>query len=163
MSVRPEILNAQINISFENDLFQLPLYPYTTVAQIKQALITRTNLKPHLQILLLGSQILSDGIRLTELGVQNGDELWLHKKYDDSQNSIRVQISNGLSSKSLRCPKSSSVQTLRQEIARLYPGRGSLELEYNGIVLEPEKHLEDYNISEDSQVRVVEQLEGGSE
>jgi len=163
MSVRPEILSAYVNISFDGEEIRLPFSESTTVAQIKQVLKAPTCIKPHLQILTFGPQVLRDEMRLTELGVSDGDMLMLQQKNDTSQNTIQVQVSNGLSSKTLRCVQGSSVEEFRRMVAMQYPGRGFLELEFNGVVLDSEKRLEDYNVSEGAQVRVVEQLEGGSE
>ena len=164
MSVRPEAPAAHINILLDDSIFQVALTSTTKVADVKQAIFKKKDIKPELQIVSFEGKLLTDDEQTLEgLGVINEDTLMLGQHYDASQNSIRVVVSSGSKSREIRCLAGSSVESFHRLVAEEFKGRSSLDLEYDGVQLERDKSLMECGLEDGAQVRLIEQLKGGSQ
>lgn len=86
----------------------------------------------------------------------------LQERYDDSQNSIRIMvIDSATMTRTFTVKKSTKVEALITELKSVHP-EGNFSLALHGVVMEPGKTMEEYALTENEEVRLMANLEGGS-
>ncbi len=130
--------------------------------QLKKQIYRLTRIDPHLQILTIGPQEIADRDILRNLEIVEGDVIMLQERYDDSQNSIRIMVTdNATMTRPFTVSRSTKVEELITEVMSVIPN-GNFSLALHGVVMEPSKTMAEYGLTENEEVRLMANLEGGS-
>ena len=132
----------------------------STGLQLKKQILRLTGLDPQLQILTIGPREIADNDVLQALEIVEGDVVMLQERYDDSQNSIRIIITDNASmNRPVTVRRGTKVEELLTEVRNMYKGNFSLAL--HGTVMQEGKTMAEYGLSENEEVRLMANLEGG--
>ena len=130
--------------------------------QLKKQIYRLTNIDPHFQILTIGPKEIGDRDILKNLEIVEGDVIMLQERYDDSQNSIRILVTdNATMTRPFTVRRGTKVEELITELMSVHPN-GSFSLALHGVVMEAGKTMAEYGLTENEEVRLMANLEGGS-
>jgi hypothetical protein len=130
--------------------------------QLKKQIYRLTRIDPHLQILTIGPEEIADRDILRNLEIVEGDVIMLQERYDDSQNSIRIMVTdNATMTRPFTVSRSTKVEELITEVMSVIPN-GNFSLALHGVVMEAGKTMAEYGLTENEEVRLMANLEGGS-
>lgn len=132
----------------------------STGLELKQEILQHTGLNPQFQILTIGPREIADQDILRSLEIVEGDVIILQERYDDSQNSIRIILTdNATMTRPVLVRRGTKVEELMTEVRRMYKGNFSLAL--HGAVMQEGKTMAEYGLTENEEVRLMANLEGG--